>query len=164
MGDVPPDAPKLADAYSLLVSAIDEMHQTTSLLPVTEASRSMQRSWWRNVVMLFARSNAEIQAGNSLQYLVDNLDRAQRHWNESLASLDQLQRLHHDNEVVAALGQQLSAAGLLEVLPLLQADAVPRPVAKAAVHLRGVVDRIHNCEHLAVQARTKLNLQRMRAD
>jgi hypothetical protein len=152
------------DALALLVTAIDEMHQTTSLLPVAEASRSSTRSWWRNVGMLVARGQAEINAGNALQYLADNLERARQHWREALSSLDELQRLHHDNEVVAALTRQLHGAGLNDVLPRLQLDAVPRPTAKAAAHLAAVVDTIHSCEHYATTARNKLNLQRMRAD
>jgi hypothetical protein len=124
----------------------------------------MNRSWWRNVVALFARSQAEISAGNSLQYLTDNVERAQQHWCEALSSLDDLRRLHHDNELVAALIQQLPGAGLDDVLPRLQLDAIPRPTAKAAVHLAAVVDTIHSCEHLAATARNKLNLQRMRTD
>ncbi len=154
------------DALTLVVTAIDEMHQTTSLLPVAEASRSSNRSWWRNVGMLVARSgsSAEVNAGNSLQYLADNVDRAQQHWREALSSLADLERLHHDNEVVAALIEQLPGAGLNEVLPRLQIDAIPRPTAKAAVHLAAVVDTIHRCEDLAATARNKMNLQRMRTD
>ena len=46
----------------------------------------------------------------------------------------------------------------------LRYEAIPRPIAKTAVHLAGVVKTIHNCEHLAVTACSKLNLQRMRTD
>jgi hypothetical protein len=50
------------------------------------------------------------------------------------------------------------------VLPRLELEAIPRPTNKAAIHLAAVVETIHDCEHLAATARTKLNLQRMRAD
>ncbi len=154
------------DALTLLANAIDEMHQTTSLLPVAEASRNLNRSWWRNIGMLAARSvsGREVNADNALQYLPDNLDRAREHWHEALRSLDDLQRLHGDNPVVGDLGQQLPGAGLDGVLPRLELDAVPRPTKQAAVHLAAVVETIHRCEHLAAGARSKLNLQRMRAD
>jgi len=161
-----PSSPPEPDALTLVVMAIDEMHQTTALLPVAEASRSLNRSWWRNIGMLFARSvsGAEVGADNSLQYLAENVDRAQQHWREALSSLSELQRLHTDNEVVASLVEQLPNAGLNEVLPQLDVEAIPRGTAKAAVHLAAVVDIIHRCEHLAAGARNKLNLQRMRAD
>ena len=159
-----PASPPGPDAITLLATAIDEMRETTGLLPVTEASRSLNRSWWRNIVMLLARSRAEVGAGNTLQYLADNVDRAQQHWREALLSIGELQRLHSDREVVAALGAQLQDAGLSDVLAQLEIDAIPRPTAKAAVHLAAVVNTIHDCENLAVTARSKLNLQRMRTD
>ena len=154
------------DSLTLLASAIDEMRETTSLLPVAEASRSLNRSWWRNIGMLLARSgsSAEVNAGNSLQYLADNVDRARAHWRSALTALIELQRLHGDNGVVAELAEQLPMAGLNDVLPRLQHDAIPRPTAKAAAHLAAVVNTIHRCEDFAVSARSKLNVQRMRAD
>jgi hypothetical protein len=109
-------------------------------------------------------SGAEVGADNSLQYLAENVDRARSHWCEALSSLSELQRLHGDNEVVRTLGEQLPNAGLNDVLPQLNLDAIPRSTAKAAVHLAAVVDIVHRCEHLAAGARSKLNLQRMRAD
>lgn len=154
------------DALTLLVTAIDEMRETTSLLPVTEASRSLNRSRKHNFAMLLARSfrSSEVNAGNSLQYLADNVERAREHWREALSAHDDLQRLHGDNVIVAALVEQLSGAGLESVLPRLDLGAIPRPTNKAAVHLAAVVDTIHNCEHLAATARSKLNLQQTRAD
>jgi hypothetical protein len=154
------------DALTLLVDVVDEMRETTSLLPVAEASRSLNRSRKHNLGMLFARSfrSSEVNAGNSLQYLAENVERAREHWRAGLSALDDLQRLHGDNPVVADLFSQLPGAGLDSVLPRLDLDAIPRPTNKAAVHLAAVVETIHNCEHLAATARSKVNLQQMRAD
>jgi hypothetical protein len=151
-------------SLTLLVVAIDEMRETTSLIPVADASRSLNRSWWRNIGMLFARSRAEVNAGNALQYLADNVARARGHWREVLSALGELQRLHGDNEVVADLGAHLSSAGVDGVLQRLELDAIPRGTTKTAVYLAAVVDTIHSCEHLAVSARSKLNVQQMRTD
>ncbi|HEX3089305.1 MAG TPA: hypothetical protein VHQ23_11660 [Ilumatobacteraceae bacterium] len=152
------------DALALLVTAVDEMRETTSLIPVAEASRSLNRSRRSNFAMLFARSRSEINAGNAMQYLGDNIERARAHWREALSALADLQRLHGGNDVIAELGAQLPIAGLDSVLPRLELEAIPRPTNKAAIHLAAVVETIHDCEHLAATARTKLNLQRMRAD
>jgi hypothetical protein len=152
------------DALELLVTAVDEMRETTSLIPVAEASRSLNRSRRSNFAMLFARSRSEINAGNAMQYLGDNIERARAHWREALSALADLQRLHNDNEAIAELGARLPAAGVDSVLPRLELEAIPRPTKSAAIHLAAVVETIHDCEHLAATARTKLNLQRMRAD
>ena len=154
------------DALALLVDVVDEMRETTSLLPVAEASRTLNRSRKHNFGMLFARSfsSAEVNAGNSLQYLAENVDRAREHWQVALSLLGDLQRLHGDNPAVAELSVQLPGAGVDDVLPRLQIEAIPRQAKKAAVHLAAVVATIHNCEHLAATARSKVNLQRMRAE
>ena len=54
--------------------------------------------------------------------------------------------------------------GLDPVLPGLQHDAIPHPIAKTAAHLTAVVETIRSCQRLAVTARSKLLLQRMRDD
>jgi hypothetical protein len=151
-----------ADALTMLVCALDEMRETTSLLPVTDVSRSFHRPWWRNVFFGFARSHSEVSAGLSVQYLGENIDRARDHWREALASLSDLQRLHGDNEVVARLGQQLQAEGLDGILDRLQHRAIPSPMSKTAIHLESVVADIRNCDRIALDARNKLTLQRMR--
>ena len=116
------------------MNAIDEMRETTSLIPVADASRSLNRSWWRNIGMLFARSRAEISAGNAVQYLGDNVERARGHWREALSSLSELQRLHGDNEVVAELAAQLPKAGVNDVLREVGArcNPAPRPQSRGA--------------------------------
>jgi hypothetical protein len=152
----------MRDALVTLAYALDEMRETTSLLPVAEASRSLQRSKARNFFFMFARSRAEVTAGFAMQYLDENLDRARAHWREALSSFDDLQRTHGDNELVATLATDLRGAGLLDVLAQLQPDAIPRPVNKTAVHLAAVVATIRNCENLTVDARNKLTLERMR--
>jgi hypothetical protein len=154
--------PASPDALTLLILALDEMRETTTLLPVAEAGRSIHRPWWRNVLFGFARSNAEVTAGLAVQYLGENIDRARDHWRGALSLLDQLQRAHSDNELVVVLGQELDLAGLNDVLPKLQHSAIPHPIAKTAVHLGDVVATIRNCDHLIVNARSKLTLQRMR--
>jgi hypothetical protein len=157
MSDSPP-----ADALSLLTYALDEMRETSTLLPVAEASRSSRRPWWRNVFFGFARSNSEVTAGLAVQYLGENIDRARGHWREVLSLMSDLQRDHGDNEVVALLGHQLDDAGINEILPKLRHDAIPHPIAKTAAHLEGVVSTIRDCDRLAQDARNKLTLQRMR--
>lgn len=152
----------MRDALVTLSYALDEMRETTSLLPVAEASRSLQRSKARNFFFAFARSRAEVTAGFAVQYLDENLDRARRHWREALSSFDDLRRTHGDSVVVLQLDEQLRAAGLEGVLQQLQHDAVPRPISKTALHLAAVVETIRNCEHVAAAARTQLTLERMR--
>jgi len=150
------------DAVTLLVYALDEMRETTNLLPVAAAGRSMHRSRWRNLFFGFARSKAEVTAGLAVQYLGENIDRARDHWREALSSLDELQREHGGNEIIARLALQLRAAGLDGVLPRLQHDAIPRPIAKTAVHLAEVVATVRECAHVVLDTRNKLTLQRMR--
>ena len=151
-----------SDALTMLVYALDEMRETTTLLPVAEVSRSQHRPWWRNLFFGFARSKAEVSAGLAVQYLGENIDRARAHWREALSLLGDLQRTHPTNEVVVALLADMRAVGLDDVLGQLQHDAIPQPIAKTAVHLAGVVETIRNCQRLAVAARSKLLLQRMR--
>lgn len=151
-----------SSALRLLILALDEMRETISLLPVAEAGRSLHRPWWRNVFFGFARSKAEVGAGLAVQYLGENIDRARSHWREALSSLNELQRLHGDNEMVARLGEQLRASGLDEVLARLQHDAIPSPITKTALHLEAVVATIRECDRVTLDARSKLLLQRMR--
>jgi hypothetical protein len=150
------------DALTLLTYALDEMRETATLLPVAEVSRSFHRPWWRNVFFGFARSNAEVTAGLAVQYLGENIDRARDHWREALSMLGDLQRNHGNNEVVVRLGQELQTVGIEGVLAKLQHDAIPHSVAKTAVHLESVVTTIRECDRLALEARNKLTLQRMR--
>ncbi len=156
-GDIQP-----VDALTMLVYALDEMRETTSLLPVADLSRSTNRPWWRKVFFAFARSKAEVTAGFAVQYLSENVDRARAHWREALSLLGQLQQAHHGNEVVVMLGHELQNAGLDEVLPRLQHSAIPSPISKTADHLAAVVETIRECDRLALDARNKLTLQRMR--
>ena len=153
-----------SDALTMLVYALDEMRETTTLLPVAEVSRGQNRPWWRNLFWGFARSRAEITAGLAVQYLGENIDRARAHWREALTLLADLQRTHATNEVVVTLIDELRGAGLDTVLPRLQHDAIPHPIAKTAVHLTAVVDTIRACQRLSVAARSKLLLQQVRDD
>ena len=153
-----------SDALTMLVYAVDEMRETTTLLPVAEVSRGQNRPWWRNLFWGFARSRAEITAGLAVQYLGENIDRARAHWREALTLLADLQRTHATNEVVVTLIDELRGAGLDTVLPRLQHDAIPHPIAKTAVHLTAVVDTIRACQRLSVAARSKLLLQQVRDD
>ena len=153
-----------SDALTLLAYALDEMRETTTLLPVAAVSRSLHRPWWRNVFFGFARSTAEVTAGLSVQYLGENIDRARDHWRAALSSLGDLQRAHADTEIVVVLGAELGAAGVDEILPRLQHDAIPQPIGKTAVHLEGVVHTIRDCDDLILKARSKLMLKRMRED
>jgi hypothetical protein len=151
-----------SDALTLLSYALDEMRETTSLLPVAAVSRSFHRPWWRNVFFGFVRSKAEVSAELSVQYLGENIDRARDHWRAALLALGDLQRAHPENEIVVLLGAELGAAGVGGVLPRLQHDAVPQPIAKTAAHLEAVVGTIRDCDRLVLDARNKLTVQRMR--
>jgi hypothetical protein len=150
------------DAVTLLAYVLDEMRETTNLLPVAEAGRSLHRSPWRNLFFGFARSKAEVTAGLAVQYLGENIDRARDHWREAMSLLDELQREHGANEIIARLALQLRGAGLDGVLPRLQHDAIPRPIAKTAVHLEEVVATVRECSRVVLDARNKLTLQQMR--
>jgi hypothetical protein len=150
------------DAVTLLVYALDEMRETTSLLPDKDLSRATTRPWWRNVFLGTIRSKAEVSAGLSVQYLGENIDRARGHWREALSLIHELQHAHHDNEEVSLLVADLQIAGLYDILPQLQHDAIPHPLAKTAAHLSTVVATIRQCDDIALKARSKLLLQRMR--
>jgi hypothetical protein len=154
--------PAQRDAVTLLVYALDEMRETVALLPTTGLARSTTRPWWRKVFFGFARSKAEVSAGFAVQYLGENIDRARGHWREVLSLIHELQHGHHDNAEVSLLIEDLQIAGLYDVLPQLQHDAIPHPLAKTIEHLSEVVDTIRYCDDIALKARSKLLLQRMR--
>ena len=73
-----------------------------------------------------------------------------------------LQRVHAGDPVVVALAADLHRVGMDDVLPGLQQSAIPYSTADAAAHLAGVVDTIRECDRLALHARSKLMLQRIR--
>jgi hypothetical protein len=150
------------DALTLVVYALDEMRETTSLLPVTDVARSYRRPWWRNIFFAFARSRSELSAGFAVQYLDENLDRARAHWREAVAHIGDLATYHSDNELISPLIAELRDAGFGQVLSQLDDDAIPRPMSETAVHLGRLVDRIRYCERIAQDARKTLTLQRMR--
>jgi hypothetical protein len=150
------------DAVTLLVYALDEMRETTSLLPDKDLSRATKRPWWRNVFFGVIRSKAEVSAGLSVQYLGENIDRARGHWREALSLIHELQHAHHDNAEVSLLVEDLQIAGLYDVLPQLQHDAIPQPLAKTTAHLSAVVATIRHCDDITLKARSKLLLQQMR--
>jgi hypothetical protein len=157
MGGAPP-----ADAVTLLAHMVDEMRETTNLLRVADLGRSKRLPWWRNMWSWLARSGAELSAGFAVQYLAENIDRARQHWREALSLTRELQRMHGDDAVVAALADDLHGAGMDDVLAGLQQSAIPYSSAEAAAHLAGVVGTIRECDRLALDARSKLMLKRMR--
>jgi hypothetical protein len=157
MSDEPP-----AGALTLLTYALDEMRETTALLPVPDLARQATRPWWHNIFIRFVPGKDEVSAGFAVQFLAENLERARAHWREALSLLDHLQRDHSGNEVVVQLGPELRAAGIDEVLPRLGNDALPHSLAATTAHLAGVVATIRECDRLALGARNKLTLQRMR--
>ena len=150
------------DAVTLLVYALDEMRETTNLLPEKDLSRATNRPWWRKALFGVIRTRAEVSAGLAVQYLGENIDRARGHWREALSLIHELQHEHHDNAEVSLLVEDLQIAGLYDVLPQLQHDAIPHPFAKTAAHLSAVVATIRHCDDIALKARSKLLLQRMR--
>ncbi len=158
MGEPPPPA----DALTLVAHAVDEMRETTNLLRVADLGRSRSLPLWRKVLSWFVWSGAEISAGFAVQYLGENLGRARAHWRDALGLIRELQREHPHNAVVAGLVDDLHRAGWADVLPKLQYVAIPYTNADAAAHLAGVVDTIRECDRLALSARSKLMLQRMR--
>ena len=142
-----------------LTEALDEMRETTNLLPAAELSRTSQRRGWRKLVYAFARSRGEISAGFAMQYLTENTGRARDHWRDALAALAEIDRA---GEPRSGLSEDLRAAGVDEVLPRLRPDAIPYATAQAATHLSAVVATIRDCEELVVAARNRLALQRLR--
>jgi hypothetical protein len=146
-----------------LTEALDEMRETTNLLPAAELSRTSQRRGWRKLVYAFARSRGEISAGYAMQYLTENTGRARDHWRDALAALAEVDRAKVDRAVepLARLSEDLRAAGVDEVLPRLRPDAIPYATAQAATHLSAVVATIRDCEELVVAARNRWALQRL---
>jgi len=141
---------------------LDEMRETTNLLPAAELSRTSQRRGWRKVVYGFARSRAELSAGFAMQYLTENTGRARDHWCEALSVLGEIDAACGGDDVIARMNEDLRAAGLDQVLPRLRPDAIPYATADAAVHLSAVVATIRDCAQVAVTARNRLALQRLR--
>jgi hypothetical protein len=151
-----------SDALTLVTYALDEMRETTALLPAPDLARQATRPWWHNIFVRFVPGKAEVSAGFAVQYLAENLERARTHWREALSLLDHLRREHSGNEVVVLLGSQLRAAGANEVLRRLGNDALPHSLANTTAHLAAVAATIRECNRLALDARNKLMLQRIR--
>jgi|GEM_PF-5354173 len=151
-----------AGALTLLTYALDEMRETTALLPVPDLARQATRPWWHNIFVRFVPGKEEFSAGFAVQYLAENMERGRSHWREALALLDRLQNEHSENEVVVRLGSDLRAAGMNEVLPRLGNDALPHSLAATTAHLAAVVVTIRGCDRILHEARNKLTLQRMR--
>src|SRR3954452_14049070 len=72
----PMDDPSDGQLLTQLTEVLDEMRETTNLLPAAELSRTSQRRGWRKFLYGFARSRGEISAGFAMQYLTENLGRA----------------------------------------------------------------------------------------
>src|SRR4051812_2184811 len=145
-----------------LTEVLDEMRETTSLLPAAELSRTWQRRGWRKFAYGFARSRGEISSGFAMQYLTENIGRARDHWGDAVAMLSEIERAGADRELLKRLIEDLTAAGVDEVLPRLRPDAVPYATSAAATHLSLVVATIRDCEHVVIGARNQLALQQLR--
>jgi hypothetical protein len=149
-------------ALSLVDYLLDEIRETSGLLRVADLARSGERPWWRTFTFGLVRSPTEVSADLGLLYIGQNIDRARDHWREALSLCEQLDRVLPASEVLSRLYPQLTEAGLHDVLPQLQHDAIPSPVKEMNVHLAGVVDKIRECDRLVVTARSRLLLERMR--
>ena len=142
---------------------VDEMRETSSVIPVAEARvRSTDRGAANSPC--FARSRSEINAGNALRYLGDNIEHAvvrirERRW-LSLGDPNGCTATTRPSPSSARAACHWSWTAFCR----LELEAIPRPTNKAAIHLAAVVETIRDCEHLAATARIKVNLQRMRAD
>mgnify|MGYP001793232722 CR=1 FL=1 len=130
-------------------------------LRIADLARSSRRPWWRNLAFGLVRTPTEVRADLGVQYLGHNIHRARDHWRQALAHRDELHRLVATNDVINRLGEELHGAFMDEVLPELQHDAIPYPIAQAATHLARVVEWIRECDRLVVSARNRLMLQRM---
>src|SRR3954447_14097432 len=86
-----------------LGEVLDEMRETTSLLPAAELSRTWQRRGWRKFAYGFARSRGEISSGFAMQYLTENIGRARDHWGDAVAMLSEIERAGADRELVKRL-------------------------------------------------------------
>jgi hypothetical protein len=151
-----------AQLLTRLAEVLDEMRETTDLLPAAELSRTSQRRGWRKFVYGFARSRGEISAGFAMQYLTENLGRARDHWRDAVSTLSEIERAGVEHQLVIQLIDDLNAAGVDEVLPRLRPDAVPYAASAAATHLSLVVATIRDCEQIVVAARNRLALQGLR--
>src|SRR3954468_2369179 len=119
----PVDDTSDATLLTRLTEVLDEMRETTNLLPAAELSRTSQRRGWRKFAYGFARSRGEISSGFAMQYLTENLARARDHWSDALSTLSEIAGAEPD--LVARLTDDLQAAGVDEVLPQLRPDALP---------------------------------------
>lgn len=149
-------------ALSMLDYLLDEIRETSGLLRVADLARSGKRPWWRTFTFGLIRSPTEVSADLGLLYIGQNIDRARDHWREALSLCAQLEPMLPTSEVLARLHPMLTEAGLHQVLPRLQHDAIPSPVKEMTAHLADVVDKIRECDRLVVTARSRLMLERMR--
>ena len=156
------DAPH-SDAVTLLVFALDEMRETTSLLPVESAGvrctvhggetsssgspAARLRSPPGSPCSTSARTSTA--AATIGERAVVTGRTATRAWRQRSRG---------------APGWSIEVAGVNGVLGRLQHHAIPRPIAKTAVHLAEVVATIRDCDHVVLDPRNKLALQRMRSE
>lgn len=151
-------------AITVVDYLIDEIRQTSGLLRVADAARAAKRPWWRTFALNTVRTPTEVSSDLDMLYVGQNIDRARDHWREVLAHRAELRRLTPPSEVIARLDADLGEAGIDDVLPRLQHDAIPVPVKAMTLHLATVVDTIRECDRLAVAARSRLLLEQMRAN
>ncbi|HZX56801.1 MAG TPA: hypothetical protein VFE86_19090 [Ilumatobacteraceae bacterium] len=144
-----------------LVEVLDEMRETTNLLPAVELARTSQRRGWRKFAYGFARSRGEISAGFAMQYLTENLGRARDHWRDAVSMLSAIEGAGVERELMTRMIEDLNAAGVDEVLPLLRSEAIPYAASAVATHLSLVVATIRDCEQVVAAARSRLARQRL---
>lgn len=159
-----PSAPPAPSALTVLDYLLDEIRQTSGLLRVADTARTSRRPWWKTFVFGLIRAPTEVSADMNLLYVGQNIDRSRDHWRQALAHRADLQRIEPRSDVITRLDADLTEARMDEVLPRLRHEAIPSPVKAMTAHLAGVVDTIRDCDRLVLAARSRLLLERMRAE
>lgn len=153
-----------AEIVTLLTYALDENRESRELVRVSHAGLVHRSAGLRRRLDAVIRTTNGFAAGQAVQYLRENLERARDHWRTGQAHLAELHAAHPDNERVQVLQDELCRAGMSEIEPLLSIDAVPPGRKRAATHLGAVLSRMTECDQIVSSARGELMLRRMGND
>jgi hypothetical protein len=150
------------DTLTLLAYAIDEMHETSSLLRVYDVLRDAHRPWWRALFFAAVRTGRDMNAEMAVQYLGQNVERARDHWCEAVRLLTTLFERQSDDPLLRDTELEVTRLGFYDVLGRLTLDAIPGPRAQAAEYLGKVCQTIGACKEVVVKTRSSVMLRRMR--
>ncbi|MEY2581082.1 MAG: hypothetical protein QOE09_931 [Ilumatobacteraceae bacterium] len=153
-----------SEIVTLLTYVLDENREARELVRMSHSGLVHRSIGLRRRLDAVIRTRGGFAAGQAVQYLGENLERARDHWRTSLAHLAELQASYPDNERVQVVHEELRRVGVQEIEPLLALDALPPGRTRAAAHLEAVLTRMSDCDQAVAGVRSELMLQKMRND